>query len=64
MDNGQPIDPDAFLPREKFERLKAAGEIQPDCIFPVLDYDVCRQIWYTSPLINALRSQFKQEINR
>lgn len=51
--------PVPFMSRKDFEAKKASGEIMADPLFPILDYDFCKQIWDTSPLIRALLEAVK-----
>lgn len=43
-----------FMSEEKFDVLRAAGQLERDALFPVMEYAVCKKIWETSPLIAAL----------
>lgn len=47
------------LTKEQFEAQKSSGEIKPDALFPIMDYEFCKQVWETSPLIQDLCNVFK-----
>ncbi len=42
------MNPIPFVTREVFEQTK------PDPLFPIHNYDICKMVWETSPLIEAL----------
>jgi len=49
-----------FLTREQFDAAKA----KPDALFPVMDYDICKHVWETSPLIAFMLDGVEAEIAR
>lgn len=38
----------------EFNALRAAGKLEADPLFPIMDYHICKRVWETSPLIAAL----------
>jgi hypothetical protein len=50
----------AFMSRKKFDSLKASGQLEPCVLFPILDYNICKRVWDTSPLIASLLASIKE----
>lgn len=48
-----------FMTREQFDELVTKKMIKPDALFPILNYDICKRVWETSPLIAAMIEAFE-----
>lgn len=42
-----------FISEDEFNQWKSEGG-KPDCIFPIMDYSMCKYIWENSPLIASV----------
>jgi hypothetical protein len=42
-----------FISKAEFDKWRAEGG-KSDVLFPIMDYDICKRIWETSPLIKVM----------